>query len=131
MRKRKAQKLNDELMNIDLQAAVLLCDEKLLSALISKDFEIDAQFLDDKEEILQFLRENLTKMHPRNNYKEFLELCIIFLGGISSKHILNDSDTESHFFYCLRALRPNYTYRELGVYPSVRSPRQYSRPSDG
>jgi hypothetical protein len=42
--------------------------------------EICKLFKDDKERILQFLREKLDSPHARADYKEFLELCIIFLG---------------------------------------------------
>lgn len=44
------------------------------------DKEVASALLPEKEEILTFVRKMLVQQQPRNDYKEFLELCLIFLG---------------------------------------------------
>ncbi|MEL6606429.1 MAG: hypothetical protein AAFP20_24820, partial [Cyanobacteria bacterium J06614_10] len=41
-----------------------------------------ALFEPDKDDILKFAKKQLKEKHPRDDYREFLELCVIFLGGI-------------------------------------------------
>ncbi|KAG8174292.1 hypothetical protein JTE90_023547 [Oedothorax gibbosus] len=41
----------------------------------------------DLEEISGFLLNQLEQKHPREDYKEFLQLCLIFLGRVSPDKI--------------------------------------------
>lgn len=41
-----------------------------------------ALFEPDRDDILEFAKKQLKEKQPRDDYREFLELCVIFLGGI-------------------------------------------------
>lgn len=73
------------------------------------DFFVNESLRDDKEEILQFCLEYLKKDLARHDYKEFLELAIIFLGGELPKGIVFHSPGAHHHarwmskaIYCLK-----------------------------
>ena len=50
----------------------------------------------EQEDILAFAHEQLQEKHPRGDYREFIELCIIFLGGTPEGEISFKSPGPMH-----------------------------------
>ncbi|XP_044578537.1 uncharacterized protein LOC123261109 [Cotesia glomerata] len=68
------KRLRDNWEKIDKSAYEIGTEDKDIALILNQR----------KDDILDFIENQLKNHHPRNDYKEFLELSCIFLGGIKS-----------------------------------------------
>lgn len=52
-----------------------------------RNSSLNESFKQERNRLVEFLQEYLMKKHPRKDYKEFIELCLIFLGVVPSSGI--------------------------------------------